>query len=565
MVRLVVLLPALIAIPIFATATGEAVSSRQAPLAEPGRQIDALFQPWNEPHTPGAQVAIIDHGKIILKRSYGCANFENKIPINDETVFDAASVAKQFTAMAIVLLEQDGKLSIENDVHKYLPELPDYDVKITLRNLLQHTSGIRDDLDLLTIAGGQPGDVITHEQALRIIFRQKELNFPAGTRWLYSNAGFTLLAEIVMRVSGEPFPEFCARRIFRPLGMDHTHFHSRLEEIVPNRACSYDPAKDGYATVLLNCADVGPSCLYTTAEDLVRWLDNFRNPKVGGPAAIARLEEPAVLSSGKRIDYAMGLELGRYRGLHLIAHGGVIGAYRSDVLWFPDQEFGVAVLSNDGGFDTKAMTRNIADLYLANAFTRPRPQGESVSVRPMVKFDPAAFDGFAGTYEPEEHPGFLLTCTRDENRFFIQATGQRRFEMEPESAATFFVEGMNAKVTFVTDAKGTAIGLTNYQDGKNHPAHRIEDAITADELAQYAGAYWSDELEAQYRFLLRDGKLIGENRVGEFSVVHSRGDDFMTPIDPLCSLHFLRNNTGQVVGVIMGGDRVFGICFSKKP
>lgn len=215
--------------------------------------------------------------------------------------------------MSIVLLEQDGKLSLEDDVHKYLPELADYGYRVTIRNLLQHTSGVRDQWQTLALAGWRLDDVITQKQILRMLFRQRELNFEPGTKNLYSNGGYTLLAEVVARVSCAPFPEFCDRRIFRPLGMSHTHFHDDHRRVVHDRAYSYEKATDGYQASPLNYANVGATSLFTTAPDLVRWLDNFRDPKVGGPGAVTRLQEQAVLN-GKKIDYALGISIGRIGG-----------------------------------------------------------------------------------------------------------------------------------------------------------------------------------------------------------------------------------------------------------
>lgn len=297
---------------------------------ERGERIDAIFQPWNKPGSPGAAVAIIEHGKLAYEKGYGSANLEYNIPIVPETIFHVASVSKQFTAMAIVLLERDGKLSIDDEVHKYLPELPDYGSKITLRNLLQHTSGIRDQWETLATAGWSMEDVITQDQILRMLFRQKELNFPPGAKYLYSNSGFTLLAEIVKRVSGKPLPDYCEERIFRPLAMARTHFHLDLHQIVPGRAYSYRAAQNGgFQNAPLNYANVGATSLFTTAGDLVKWLDNFRDPKVGGAAGIARLQEEGVLSNGQKIGYGLGIFIDTYRGLRRLEHSGGDAGFRS--------------------------------------------------------------------------------------------------------------------------------------------------------------------------------------------------------------------------------------------
>ena len=203
------------------------------------KRVDDLFESWSKPGTPGAAVAIIQHGKLVYEKGYGLANLEYDIPVTPQTIYHVASVSKQFTAMALVLLEQEGKLSLEDEVHKYLPELPDYKHPITLRQLLQHTSGIRDQWQTLALAGWRLDDVITQEQILRLLFHQKELNFVPGTRHLYSNGGYTLAAEVVARVSGKPFPEFCQDRIFGPLAMTRTHFHQDHRRIVHDRAYSY--------------------------------------------------------------------------------------------------------------------------------------------------------------------------------------------------------------------------------------------------------------------------------------------------------------------------------------
>ena len=299
--------------------------------------------------------------------------------IAPDTVFHVASVSKQFTAMSIVLLEQAGKLSLEDDVHKYLAELPAYGHRITIRNLLQHTSGVRDQWQTLALAGWRLDDVITQKQILRMLFRQKELNFEPGARHLYSNAGYTLLAEIVGRVSGKPLPEFCDERIFRPLGMTHTHFHDDHRRIVHDRAYSYETARGGYQASPLNYANVGATSLFTTAPDLVKWLDNFREPKVGGRAGVARLQEQAILADGTKIDYALGVSVGKYRGLRNISHGGADAGYRSYVMWFPDQQLGIAVLSNLASFNTGNIANRVATVYLESQLAPEPPKPTEVT------------------------------------------------------------------------------------------------------------------------------------------------------------------------------------------
>lgn len=536
------------------------------PAAPRAGKIDALFAPWNKPDVPGAAVAVIHHGKVVYERGFGSANLEYDAPIGPETAFHVASVSKQFTAMAVVLLEGDGKLSIDDEVRKYLPELPDYGHLITLRHLLTHTSGIRDQWNTLALAGWDLKDVITQEQILRLLFRQQELNFTPGSRALYSNGGFTLLAEIVRRISGRALPDFCQERIFAPLGMTHTHFHLQLERLVPGRAYSYEPRDRGFVLAPLNYANVGATSLFATAGDLVRWLDNFRAPKAGNEKATARLQEQRPLTSGKPNDFGLGIMMGRYRGLRTLAHGGSDAAFRSYVLWFPEQEFGVAVLSNHARFNPTGLANDVASLYLESEFTEPKPVPPPAVKREAIVLGPEVLDKFAGTFAFDETPDFALTYTRDGARFYAQATGQDRFEIFPESPTKFFYKVVNAQVTFVADPDGTVNRIIHHQNGRDQAGTRTRITATPPELAPLAGHYWSEELETRYTFFVRDGKLFVRHlRHGEAALTHVTGDCFRAPWWFLGAIEFQRDDRGEVTGAKLGGGRVFGVRFDRQP
>jgi CubicO group peptidase (beta-lactamase class C family) len=369
--------------------------------ADPAARIDAIFAEWNKPDTPGASVAVIRSGKQILAKGYGQATLEYPAPITAETIFHVASVTKQFTAMSLVLLEQDGKLSLEDDIHKYLPELPDYGKRVTIRNLLQHTSGIRDQWQTLGLAGWRLDDIITQDQILRMLFRQKELNFDPGTRHLYSNGGYSLAAEIVHRVSGQGFDDFAAARIFQPLGMTRTHVHDDAAHIVPGRAYSYAGGPGSYRNALLNYSNAGATSLFTTAPDLCKWLDNFRDPKVGGARATARLEEQAVID-GKPIDYALGVSVGKYRGLRTVGHNGADAGFRSAVVWFPDQQLGVAVLANLGSINPTGLANRVAEVYLEGEMQPAARPPQQAPRPPAATFDGGDLTTYAGTYWSDE-------------------------------------------------------------------------------------------------------------------------------------------------------------------
>lgn len=351
-------------------------------LAQPtANTLDALFSQYT-PTTPGVSVGVVHNGKIALLKTYGSASLEHNIPITPSTVFQAASVSKQFTAFAIYLLENQQKLSLEDDIRKYLPELPDYGKPIRIKHLLAHTSGLRDQAALISLAGWRMDDVLTKSQVLRLISRQRELNFEPGSAYLYCNTGYTLLAEIVSRVSGQSFADFTRQQIFEPLQMTSTQFYDDHEKILKNRADSYWKDNGTYKRVNLNDAVAGPSNLYTTAEDMAKWALNFENPKVGDRNLIARFNEPSLLNNGERtVYYSLPGDIGYHakgqiqrihRGLNVLSHGGHSGGFRSTFWRFPNQRFAVILLSNDEHFAQIAKAEAIIELYLKDQL-QPEP------------------------------------------------------------------------------------------------------------------------------------------------------------------------------------------------
>jgi CubicO group peptidase (beta-lactamase class C family) len=330
--------------------------------------VDEVFADLTKAGSPGCAAAIYRNGRIIYARGYGLANIEEDVPIMPQSVFDIGSTSKQFTAASILLLEKQGKLSVNDDVRKYIPELPDYGPKITILHLLNHTSGLRDYLTLMDLAGINTDSVTTDEDALQIITRQKALNFAPGSDWLYSNTGFFLLSIIVKRVSGETLREFAAANIFTPLGMTHTQFRDDHTGLIANRAMAYDPKerKDGYALNISYFEQTGDGAVHTSVEDLLKWDENFYSGQVGGKEFLAEIQEQGKLNSGKVLDYAKGLFITDYRGLHTVRHGGSWGGYRAELLRFPDQHFSVACLCNRGDANPTRRAHQVADIYLGS-------------------------------------------------------------------------------------------------------------------------------------------------------------------------------------------------------
>lgn len=529
-----------------------------------GNLVDAIMKDWTASDSPGAGIAVIEKGKVVFEKGYGLANLEYGVPVKPETVFHVASVSKQFTAMAVVLLEVDGKLSIDDDVHKYLPELPDYGAKITLRHLLQHTSGIRDQWQTLALAGWSLQDVITQDQILRMLFRQKELNFPPGSMHNYSNAGFTLLAEIVKRVSGKPFPQFCAERIFIPLGMTHTHFHEDLSQLVPGRAYSYFKGPNGYAAAPLNYANVGATSLFTTAGDLVQWLDNFRTAKVGGAAGVARLQEPCVLTNGKKIEYGLGVALDDYRGLHTISHGGADAGYRSEVLWFPEQQWGIAVVGNAGNFNPYQVAREVATVSLYEKLAPVDKKGETPVERKFITLEPKELEKFAGNY-PLPQIGQAVVVVVENGKLWAAGPIKPPLELRATGPANFYLRELQADIEFSPKGNsGMTIKIT--QPGAVNEGERMESTGPVEtDLSQYAGTYWSEELETQYTFFVRNGNLFGLHaHHGEFALHPTIKDQFSAEEWFAPEVKYLRDATGKITGVTLGGGRVTAVKFARR-
>ncbi len=368
--------------------------------------------------TPGVSVAVQKNGKVIYSKGFGYANLEDDIKNSPSTIFHIASVSKQFTAFAIAMLADQGKLSLKDDIRKYLPELHDFGSLITIDHLIHHTSGLRDQWNLLEIAGWRMDDVITQKQILRVISRQKELNFKPGEEMLYCNTGFTLLAEIVSRVTHESFADWAKKNMFDPLEMKNTFFYDDHEKIVKNRAYSYYEVPEGFKKSVLNYANAGATSLFTTVEDLSLWAINFEKVKVGNANVMKMMNQRFVLNKGDTISYAFGQDIGKYKGLNAFSHGGGDAGYRTYLLRFPDQHFSVAVFSNLASFNPGGLSYSLADLYLGKDFVveKEKPKPPAAAEPEKKPFDPSGvkLSDFTGKYySPELETSYTFDVVND--------------------------------------------------------------------------------------------------------------------------------------------------------
>ena len=540
------------------------ISNIQAQI-EKQKQVDELFTEWDTNNTPGAAVAIVKDGAIIYKKGYGIANLEYDIPITPSSIFHIASVSKQFTVFSILLLEKQGKLSLDDDIRKYIPEVPDFGKTITLRHLASHTSGLRDQWNLLSMAGWRMDDVITKAHVLKLVSMQKELNFTPGDEYAYCNTGFTLLAEVVARVSDMSFAEFTEKNIFEPLKMNNTLFYDDHEKIVKNRAYSYQQDSSGFKKSVLNYANVGATSLFTTVEDLSLWAMNFKDIKVGDSTIINKMNTPAVLNNGETFGGALGQFVGDYRGLNEIQHGGADAGYRSYLTRFPTENFVVIVFSNSAEFNPDGIAHKIVDIYLEDKL-KPEDRPEEIkeaSNFEAITVDEKILNTYVGDFELQ--PGFVISINLNEGKLTGQATGQAAFPLTPKSTTEFKVEGVDAKIEFIPN-EGENIKLI-----KLHQGGQIMDAPRVDKLKKssviltdYSGDYYSEELATTYTFTVVGDSLVAKHsRLNDFKLNHIKEDMFFGEAWFFGQVEFIRDENNIVTGCKVSNGRVRNLFFEK--
>jgi len=536
-------------------------SERAGDMAVTGK-VDEVFSRFDKPDSPGCALGVIKDGRIVYKRGYGLSNLEYGVPILPSSIFHVASISKQFTAMAIVLLAQQGKLSLDDDVRKYVSEVPDFGERITIRHLIHHTSGLRDQWSLLELAGWREDDVITEGDILELVSRQKELNFKPGAEHLYCNTGYTLLAVIVKRVTGQSLREFADANIFKPLAMTSTHFHDDHSMIVKGRTSAYETKKGGGLKVSIPVFDTyGATSLFTTVEDMAKWDQNFVDKKVGGEAAINQMLTTGLLNDGKKLNYAFGLSLGEYKGLKTVGHGGSDAGYRADFLRFPEQRFAVVCLCNVSNADPGGLTRKVADIYLADLLKSPPGKPGASASTGSYKATEQELRRKAGIYRDPLTEETIKLEFKDGKLMAALGPG---FQLVPVSATDFTVIGAPVKVTFEISSDGSTKRMIVNEEG--NPKPKVLEAVNAPtpaELGQYAGRYYSQELDTSYTFALREGKLVLQRKKFEDASLTSVGGDSFTDAD-LGTIKFTRDSRNAVTGFELNAGRVRHLKFARQ-
>ncbi|MEZ5345471.1 MAG: serine hydrolase domain-containing protein [Pyrinomonadaceae bacterium] len=534
--------------------------------ADQKSKIDALFKDANE-NTPGAAIGVIKDGKLIYSGGYGMADLEHDVKLTPQSVFYMASVSKQFVTMAVLLLEEEGKLDLDDEVQKYLPDFPRYDAPLTIRHFIHHTSGVRDNLTLWNLAGRDIYDHVDKQAIYEMIKRQKELNFRPGEKYLYSNSCYFMLAMMVEKVSGMSIREFAEKKMFAPLGMKNTHFHDDQYHIVKNRAFSYAPGKDGFRNLIMRYDLVGSGGLYSNVEDMLLWDQNFYNNKLGKgtPDLITKMNTDGKLNNGKSAGYAFGVQNGTYKGLKTVSHGGALAGYRTFYVRFPEQNFSVVVLGNSADFRPDPKSYAIADIMLEGQLeerSAPASGNGSGGVQP-VNLTRDQLSKFSGNYWNTDDLESWRIFLKDD-KLVADIDGNFEVELIPVGEREFTGKGFppNTRVKF-EKAEGSGNSFIFTQGGSSYKFDPYEPAdYSATELERLSGNYFSEELAVNYNLKIESGKLvlyIADQKVSELKPVMKnifRGNEIGV-------VTFQTDTAGAAAGFRLEAGRVRNLRFRK--
>ncbi|MEX0289088.1 MAG: serine hydrolase domain-containing protein [Flavobacteriaceae bacterium] len=531
--------------------------------------IDSIFSHYQ--NKPGCAIAIVKDGVTLFKKAYGLANLAFDVPINSHTVFDVASDAKQFTAACIFLLEQEGKLKLDDPIQKYLPEFPVYDGDpITIRNLLHHTSGLRSYLSTLYSKNLYWGDSFDNSDALKILIRHKDLNFPTGTRFYYSNSNYALLASIVKKASGVSLGRYARQKLFVPLGMTSTFFKQERDTVVKNIATGYESAGDYFKQLhYYNAHVIGDGGLHTNLEDFVRWSNNFRNGTVGGDELIKSMMSSGSLANGDKIAYAGGLYNERYRNMKdfpAIGHSGAWAGFRSLFYKFLDQDLAFIILSNNADTNVWVLLDQLMPLFLEDEMQKAQSEAMGRVEQNMgetIKLTRAEMSRFCGEYY-NTITGVLRAIEMQGDTIFYKRSDGRATPLIPMDSNTLTFEGAPfVKLTFNDSAYQSMVFTVNDQDPapfKKYDKRTYSEA----ELKEFENKYYSEDIDEVHEIVaLKTGlKVLARGK----ELVH------LEPFtkDAFRAEHFgyivfyRDDNKGKVTGFTRYDDHLYNLKFELQ-
>ena len=532
------------------------------------QEIDTIFKQWFKQNVPGGAIGIIKDGELMYSKGYGIADLEHDIKINSSSVFNTCSISKEFVSFSLLLLEEQGKLNLDDTVQTYLPDFPEYDAPLTIRHFINHTSGIRDVKELIHLKGKNIFDNLEPEEVYTLIKHQKALEFSPGDKFAWSNSDYFILSMIIEKVSGQSLKTFTQEHIFGPLGMKNTLFYDDNTDLIKNRVFSYNKknAEDGFDNVIMRFHLVGSFGAYSTIEDLFLWDQNFYNNKLGkgGQKIIKNMHEEGLLNNGESSGYAHSMTINNYKGLKTVGHGGSFAGYRSVILRFPDERVSVIILANRGDADLWTMSYQLADVLLKEKFIAVSKKTETKTVNPEItpikeKFSLAQI---TGNYERE--PGSLFKFSIKNDSLQLVAWWSNEPLMLINTEGNTYKEANNPSDQFI------------FSELKNHLTQKLTVSgpsfkfiskrkekidFSALNLADYIGDFYSEEIDATHLLFLEDGKLKVKIAINEVLALAPYNIDTFYSDDYF--VHFSRTN-GKVSGFNLKAGWVTNLKFKKK-
>jgi CubicO group peptidase (beta-lactamase class C family) len=541
-------------------AFGQSADKKENPLS-PNEKMDKLFDFWNRQDQPGFAVVVVKEGQVVYQNVFGLACQEHGVAIAPKTVFNIATAAQPFVGMAVALLENEGKLSLDDDVRKYIPEIPDFGTPVKLRHLLYQTSGLRDWLSVLQL-GGREKEEVTFEKVLNIVKAQKQLAFPPGDRFQDSNTNYDLLAETIKRVTSRPFSDWAWENIFKPLKMTRTQFRDNFRSIFDDQAFTYNFTRREYLKGIDNLSLTGSHSLFASIADLAKWLLNLETGQVGGKDVFARVFTAGRLNSGQSSGFGYGLNIEAGQERWRVSRIGNWAGSGAALVYFPDLKFGFAVLANWDYTPVEGFLQDIADIYLP-APVEPVKKSPPAAAKKTSKVSPEILDSYAGDYRMA--PGQVYTISRKDDQLIFSVPGMN-FSLVALSKTEFLLAFADARITFQKDKEGKVQQFVWKQGGGEQTAPKIVLVKpTPQELEEFAGSYFNAELDLRYAVELHSDMLIinapGQNDV---RLAPDEKDHFTTSSRVFPMVIFQRDGQNRVTGFIIDSDPVRDLVFKKN-
>ncbi len=526
-------------------------------------KIDSLFKKWDNLNSPGCVVGIVRNDSLIYARGYGLANLEDNTSNTPQSIYYMCSVSKQFTGYVITLLARQGKLKLDEDIHTYLPWMADFGKKITIRNLLNHTSGIRDDIDMARISGLSIEGILTQELALNILKKQRSLNFIPGEKFSYSNSNYVLLAEIARVVSGQSFASLAEDAIFKPLGMKDSRFVDNNQEIIKGRTASYSyNSIKSLKNSSQNVYTLGDGGLFTNINDMAHWVMNFYSPQSGDAKDIEQLTEKGKLNNGKEINYALGINVDKSRGWKRFIHNGGLAGYRTIIAVYPDLKIGFIVFGNSGDNEIYTKIDQLAVLFIpdiSNKVVINQPIIRKDSLSALLK-NPDSIKKLTGDYIAENGYRLKFSIINDKLRM-----NQNNLLVNDSGNTFSLLTNPAVKYAFHVNKKEISVDL--FSPVLSQPIHLIKflkDTLLSDKVLQtYTGTYYCPELDCSYHIVLIDHQLFLTNNLYADSKITLLGKDHLiTDYDFLYHLHILKMDE-KIIGFELNNGEIMHLRFNK--